>query len=121
MPQDADPVFTGPKFADVADIEVGANPRAVDLVEVVAHQFRRFTESVPYVFDQNPDSEFAGGRKRKANLLDRPLPHVVMRLLIARNFARDQQNGVAAERLGVFQRLRQVPPSRFAGFIVRVG
>src|SRR5690606_30064553 len=48
----ADPVFGGAELAAVTDVEVRADPRGVDLVEVVGKLLRVFAEAVPDVLDQ---------------------------------------------------------------------
>src|SRR5882762_8308659 len=58
---------------DVADVEVPADPRAVDFVEITHRFLWLHDEIVPDLFDGDFYAQFLGQRDGLTNLLDRPL------------------------------------------------
>ena len=83
------------------------DPRAADRIDVVAVQLRRLAEPVPHVLDQHAHAIPRRRRQHLADLGDRPVPHVVVRLFRSGHLARHEQDRRSADRVRILDRLDQ--------------
>ena len=100
----ADPVLRIAVEDDVADVEIGLQPRGVELVDVARELERAEEELVPDLFDRDDDLELA--RQRQQPLFDDTL-RTLPRLPVGGggiDDRRHEQDGIGAPERGIAQR-----------------
>src|SRR5207247_11263863 len=116
--QNANPILRRAELDHVADVEMPADLRAVDLLQIRQRLFRFGDEIVPDVFDGNFDAHFFSQWDRFADFGNRSLPTILVRHFLVHHLrllrdAGHQQHGRGAVPFGVTQRLLQTGQAFF--------